>query len=268
MGDGQAIESHTESSPNAPNIGQVTAIQRPDWVEEKFYDAKTGVIDFEAQARSYRELQAKMSGAPAKEEPAPEPTTEPAKVEPPGEMPVVPGIKPESMKAYSEELTKDGALSEKSYAELLAAGFNKAAVNAYVKGITSESVVSQAVSAARVADSEINAITESIGGKAALGEMQKWAIASLPDKELKAYNEAVSGSDPAKVKLAVHGLYSQFTKANGTGENLLTGSNGGVEQFDVFESRAEQSRAINNPLYQTDKAYRDRVSAKIGRSKI
>jgi hypothetical protein len=272
MAEGQSVENHTESSPNAPNLGKVTAIQRPDYVPEKFYDTKTGVIDFEGIAKSYGELERKQSAPAPKADDAgaPDPTKAPAPEPTPKsvDLPVVPGVTPDQMKVFSAELVTTGKLSDESYAALLKSGFNKPAVDAYVKGLTADATAAQAVSEARVADDQIKSITDSIGGKAALKEMQDWAVASLSDKDLAAYNAAVSGSDPAKVKLAVHGLHAQFTKANGTEERLFSGSNNVADAQDVFQSRAEQSRAINDPLYKTDSAYRQKVEAKIGRSNL
>jgi hypothetical protein len=269
MSEGQAIEAHTESSPNAPNIGQVVAIQRPDWVAEKFYDSKSGVINFEAMAKSYSELERSKSAPKPDETPEPEagetkPTTE--KVVTPIEVPTIPGVDQTARKAYTEELTKDGKLSDTSYTALAKAGYDKATVDAYIKGLQSDSRVTESVSAARVADEQINEIIGSIGGKQVLSEMQAWAKASMSDADLKTYNESVSSGDVSKVRLAVAGLHHTYTKANGTGENLLSGSNNVNDAADVFHSRAEQNEAINDPKYAKDPAYRARVSAKIGRS--
>lgn len=268
----QSIEMTTPASANAPNLGQVTAIQRPDYVPEKFYDSKTGVIDFEAMAKSYGELERSRSAAP-KETPAPPvdgqtSAPKPEAVAPPvAETPTVPGVTPERMKLYTDELTNVGTLSDASYAALLKDGYSKGAVDSYVKGLMSDARASESVSAARVADATINEITDSIGGKAVLADMQKWAVASLSDKQLAAYNAGVSSGDPEVVRLSVQGLHHSFTKANGTGENLLSGSNPN-QSVDMFESRAELTAAINNPLYTKDSAYRARVQAKIGRSQI
>lgn len=273
MTEGQAIEAHTESSPNAPNIGQVTAIQRPDYVPEKFYDAKTGVINFEAMSKSYTELEKKSSAAPKPDEtPTPDKPNEPVKeeVKEPLVLPAVPGVTPEAMKGFSAELNTKGELSPESYASLKTLGYDKAMVDTYVKGLTSDSAVQQSVQAARVADSQIAEITTAIGGKAALTEMQKWATGGgMTDAQLAAYNAAVSSPNVETVRLAVNGLKNSFVSANGTGEDNLLSGNGNVTDLgEVFHSRAEQTVAINDPRYAKDPAYRAVVSAKIGRSKI
>jgi hypothetical protein len=268
MAEFASIEAHTEESPNRPDIGQVVAIQRPDWVAEKFYDSKSGVINFEAMAKSYSELERAKSAAPKADETV-QPTPEPKaadKAVTPVELPAIPGVDQTARKAYTEELTKDGKLSDTSYTSLAKAGYDKATVDAYIKGLQSDSIVTESVSAARVADEQINEIIGSIGGKQVLTDMQNWAKASMSDADLTTYNESVSSGDVSKVRLAVAGLHHTYTKANGTGENLLSGSNDVNDAADVFQSRAEQNAAINDPKYAKDSAYRARVSAKIGRS--
>jgi hypothetical protein len=66
----------------------------------------------------------------------------------------------------------------------------------------------------------------------------------------------------------VNGLHHSFTKANGSDENLINGNGNVTDSVDVFESRAQQSEAINDPRYNRDPAYRARVMAKVGRSNV
>lgn len=275
MAELQSTEMHTEPSANPPNVGHVTVMERPTWVPEKFHDPKTGVINFEALAKSYGELERSKSAAPEPKSETPAPKTETPAPGTETKAPIeeikysVPGVAPEALKSYSEELTTGGKLSEKSYADLKTAGYDKAMVDAYIRGLTVDSVVTESVQAARVADAQINEITDSIGGKEALKEMQVWATnGGMTDAQLAAYNAAVSSSDVETVRLAVAGLKHSFVSANGTGENLLSGRNAGEEAGDVFESRQEATAAINDPRYKTDSAFRAKVAAKLGRSKV
>lgn len=279
MGETAALEMHTEDSPNPPNLGQVIAIQRPDYVPEKFYDAKTGIVNFEALAKSYGELEKSRSAKPdaATGEPV-KPVTEPVKPAPvvaapaPVVLPTIPGVEAAAITNFTTELNTKGALSAESYAALEKAGYNKTTVDSYIKGIQAdrrvEAAVTESVEAARIADKEISSIKAEIGGDKVLGEMQAWAIANMSAKQLAAYNAAVSSPDVEVVRLAVSGLHHQFVKANGESDDKLFKGSGnvGADEGDVFHSRAEQSKAINDPRYSTDPAYRARMSAKMGRS--
>ena len=271
------VEISNQTGPDSPKAGISTFIQRPEYVPEKFYNSKTGEVNLQDVLKSYSELEKSKSTAPAPEviPPAPQ-ANEPAEVAPaaaaPVELPAVPGVDNDSMKAYSAEITKDGKLSDASYVKLTAAGYPKAVVDAYLKGVTADQVAAEqsasAVAEARVADAEIATITDSIGGKQVLADMQSWARASMSPAELKVYNESVSSGDVAKVKLAVAGLHHAYTKANGTEARLIQGGNPGVESFDTFKSSSEATAAIRDPRYSTDKGYREMVAAKLGRSNV
>lgn len=260
----------SESGPDSPTAHISTFIQKPEWVPEKFYDAKTGAVDLKNVLKSYGELE-KFKGEPKGEQaPAGEPVvpvSDPI-VTPAPELPQVPGVNNDAMKAFSAEIQKDGKLSETSYESLVKAGYPKTVVDAYLKGMTSEQSSRRAVQEARIADAEIVSITESIGGKSVLAEMQAWAKASMSEVDLKTYNEAVSSRDASKVRLAVAGLHHTFTQAHGHTPNYLPGGKPDQDRGDGYESSKDITKAINDPRYATSAAYREEVAAKLGRSRI
>lgn len=255
----------TESSANAPNAHIVTLLQKPDWLPAEFYNAKTGEVDLKQVVAS--------KVAPAPEVKTPETTAPAAKAPevkaPVTEFPTVPGVAAEQMKAFNDEFAASGKLSDATYEALSKAGYAKPVVDAFIKGQTADQTVQQAVSDARIADEQIAEITNSIGGKAVLTSMQKWAQTNMSEADLAAYNEAVSSSDVAKVKLAVAGLHQTFTKANGQDPAYLSGNPpGGPDSLDVFTSRSEITEAINDPRYAKNEGYRNKIAQKIARSNI
>lgn len=264
------ITSNSTDDANAPDAHVVTLLQRPDWLPEKFYDPKTGQADLKKVVQSYSELERKNSGTPQGTPPAQTPpaTTTPPTPTPKAEAIVVPGLTPEQTQSYSESLVKDGKLSDAQYAELASKGYTKPVVDAYVKGLTADAQSAEAVAQARIADEQTGQIIDSIGGKETLKSMQTWAVANLSPEDLKAYNDSVSSADVAKVRLAVSGLHSQFTRANGSEPRQFGGNKPGPQDFDVFESRHALTEAMNDPRYAKDEAYRKRVEAKLGRSAI
>lgn len=278
------IEISKQSGPDSPRAGISTFIQRPEYVPEKFYNPKTGEVNLQDVLKSYGELE-KSKSAPAPVEGAnstvstsPVPGSEnagapkPAATPAPVELPSIPGVNNEAMKAYSAEITKDGKLSDASYTALTTAGYPKAVVDAYLKGITADQTAADqtaaAVASARVADEQIDTIITSIGGKEALGDMQKWARASMTPEDLATYNATVSSGDVSKVKLAVAGLKHAYTQANGSEAALFGGRPPQQNAGDVFASNAEATEAIRDPRYAKDKGYRDAVAAKLGRSNV
>ena len=53
----------------------VEVAAKPECIPDKFYDADTGKVDYDAMAKSYNELEKKQSGKPEVEPPVEEPKT-------------------------------------------------------------------------------------------------------------------------------------------------------------------------------------------------
>jgi len=267
------VTDHIVSDANAPGAGERSApmMARPAHIPEKFF--KEGVIDYKGMADAYTELEKKLGAPKTEASPAPvdKPVVQPTQVTQVNKPVVVPGVEPERVTAFSQEIQKDGKLSDASYAELAAKGFSKEVVDVYVQGLTKEAAVDQAVSAARIADTEIKSITDSIGGTEKLTEMLTWAKANLSAADQKVYNEAVSSNDPAKVRMAVNGLHTSFGKVHGSAPNYV--DVGGHVRPQVgalvpFKSDVEVANAMSTRAYKTDQAERDRVAARLAISNV
>lgn len=246
---------------NEPGAGETITLQeRPDWVPEKFF--KDGVVNFRDMAKSYAELEKVKSSTPA-ENAAPisaKPSeNKPAPIQEPM---VIPGVPAPEIAKFTDELQTKGQLSADSYSALQKAGYPKAVVDAYVKGLFADSQQAEAVSQARIADKQISEITTSVGGEKVLGDMLKWATANLSEEDLAAYNKAVGSADVSQVRLAVNGLHHAYSK--GQHPSLLQG---GKPEFgdgvEPFKSNDEVVEAMQNPKYDRDPAYRAQVAERL-----
>ena len=257
------IDNNTAPA-NAPGSWEtVTVLERPAEIPEKFF--KDGVINYKEMAKSYAELE-KSKGAPVVPAPVVNETQTPdpnaGKPHVIGEPLSIPGVAAPEIAKYTDELTTKGELSPESYASLQKAGYPKAMVDAYVKGLMADSMVTTAVSDARIADKQIAEITTSVGGEKVLGEMLAWATANIEPADLAAYNKAVSSSDVSQVRLAVNGLYHAFSQ--GQNPSLLAGNNSpNLTTVEPFNSNDEVVQAMQNPLYDRDPAYRAKVAERI-----
>jgi hypothetical protein len=237
-------------------------------VPEKFF--KDGVVNFKDMAKSYAELEGKQSQAPAPKanegvtSKANESAVKPAPIQAPL---VIPGVDAPSVAKFTDELQTKGKLSDESYAALQKAGYPKAVVDAYVKGLTADASQAEAVSQALIADKQISEITSAVGGEKVLGEMLAWATANLSAEDLTAYNKAVSSSDASQVKLAVNGLHHAYSQAQHP--NLLKGnrppSSANVEPFN---SNQEVVQAMQDSRYDRDPAYRAQIAARVAVSNV
>lgn len=282
MGDFASIqvtpESRAAEQAAPPSVEEIAVAERPAFIPEKFY--KDGKVNIKALAESYGHLESSKTKETQQQQiqqQSQQPNSQPAKgsetqaSETPakdGEQPQpvnVPGVAPERMKAFSEEITTKGELSKESYDELAKLGYPKIVVDSYIKGITADARAQEASLAAE----KIAEIKSSIGGEEVLTDMLNWASTNLSPEDLKVYNESVASRDAAKVKMAVMGLHHAYEQANGRTPNFIGGerlpNTAGVEPF---KSNAEVTRAMHDPRYDKDPAYRDEVARRLAVSDV
>ncbi|RVH83231.1 capsid assembly protein [Sinorhizobium medicae] len=217
--------------------------QRPEGLPEKFKS-------WEDMAKAYGELEKKV-GAPVEEpktegaeEPKAEEETEKKDDEVPGKV---------DLNALSTEFETDGKLSDASYADLEAKGYDRATVDQYIAGQNA------------LAELATQRITGAAGGKESMDRMFAWATTSLTADEINTFNASFGNSDVNAAVIAMEQLKGKYEAANGRDPKLLGGKPAGAA-VDVFGSWAEVTEAMNDARYASDHAYRSRIEAKLGRS--
>ena len=114
---------------------------------------------------------------------------------------------------------------------------------------------------------EVNVIQNSVGGETAYQNLVQWASENLPDDYIRAFDSVVESGQVQAIQLAVAGLRSEYENAVGYEGRMLTGK-AATQAADVFRSQAEVVRAMNDPRYDSDPAYRQDVFDKLDRSNI
>ena len=209
--------------------------------------------------KAYNELQSKLGqNTPEGEEEPAEELTEAVEEEP---------VVEEQSEATavinraSEVYAESGELNAETIEELSKLD-SKELIQAYVTQYSKNqaAVQAQAVSAQAEAD-----ILSSVGGKEAYGEMVSWAANNLPAEEVASYNQVTNSGNVAAIKFAVEALSNRYKAAEGYEAPLVTGKRGTPKETG-YRSHAELSRAIADPRYRTDPAFRADVEAKLSRS--
>ena len=221
----------------------VEVAAKPEGIPDKFYDAETGKVDYDAMAKSYTELEKKQSGQT--EDPK-EPIDDPV-----DDVVNEAGL---DMGALTQEYDTNGELGESSYAALEAAGIPKATVDQYIQG--QQALVAQA-------QTEAYSLTD---GKEGYTAMSDWAKANLSAEELSNYNTQVNSPNSKVREMAIRGLHAQFSADSGDGKPLVHGNNSVTADGSGFKSRAQMIEAMQDSKYQSDPAYRAEVEAKVARS--
>lgn len=232
--------------------------KRPDYIPEKFWDAEKGEVNIENLAKSYGELEKMRSQKEAPTE-APEAPAEPSKdgkitkpkeeasEEAPAANPIT-----ELMTKVQAEFGQSGEVGEETIKALTEAGIPPEIVQTYLQGVQV------------LAQQTVSEIHNYVGGADNYGAMAQWAADALPDDDLDAFNSALD--NPKLRETAVRGLYARFQAANPS-EGSLRGPQGQqAATGDVFQSKDDVLRAMRDPKYASDPAYRNEVTEKLARS--
>tara|TARA_Y100000356_G_C11233154_1_gene276186 strand:- start:354 stop:1001 length:648 start_codon:yes stop_codon:yes gene_type:complete len=117
-------------------------------------------------------------------------------------------------------------------------------------------------------EADIEAIYEMVGGEQEYSNMIAWAGENLSELEVNMYDHVMDLGDPYAVFFAVRALGNSYQNATGVDGELLTGSAPTNPQQGVFRSQAEVVRAMEDPRYDSDPAYRQDVFDALDRSNI
>lgn len=111
-----------------------------------------------------------------------------------------------------------------------------------------------------------NGLKNAVGGDKQYNEMLGWASQNLTNEEIEAYDSIMDKGDPAAAYWAVQALSYRYRDANGVEGNLVQGKSPGAGG--TFRSQAEVVKAMSDPRYDNDPAYRQDVMRKLERSNV
>ena len=140
-------------------------------------------------------------------------------------------------------------------------------IKAYMEIQSNPELQQQAAPPAEISTAQINQIKNSAGGEKAYSNIVNWAKTNLPQEQITAFDEVVNMGSVQAIQLAVSGLKAQYDNANGVEGRMVTGKTA-PNNGDVFRSQADLVRAMNDPRYDNDPAYRQDVIEKLDRSDL
>ena len=166
--------------------------------------------------------------------------------------------------ANDEFYANDGKLSEETL-EKFSSMSSKELVEAYLEVQGTPEFQAQSSDTADLSDAEINQVKNNVGGEQAYANIIGWAQDNLDVQAQEAFDSIVATGSVQAINIAVAGLKSQYEAANGFEGKMYTGKppkTGG----DVFRSQQELVRAMSDPRYENDPAYRQDIIEKLDRS--
>jgi len=165
----------------------------------------------------------------------------------------------------SSEFQQNGELSQETL-EAFSQMSSTELVDAYIRLQQQLPEQEQVSQAAELSPQQVNQIQNAVGGEAAYQQLVGWAAENFAPQEIEAFDSVVESGNVAAINLALQALYYRYTDAMGYEGDMIQGKP--AQSMDVFRSQAEVVRAMNDPRYESDPAYRQDVFNKLDRSDL
>jgi hypothetical protein len=159
------------------------------------------------------------------------------------------------MDDLQNKLVENGSLDDSDYAALEGVGITRETVDMFIAGQRA------------LGEQMVGRMHDVVGGEETFNDIFAWAVDNLQPSEINAFNETIDNGSEAAVKMALQGLQAKFNADGGNAPNLLQGGRK-QDTGDVFRSRNEITKAMSDPRYAKDAAYRADVEAKLLRSSV
>jgi len=238
----------TAEEQDSLKVGEALEEQQDNLLAGKYKDA-------EELEKAYIELQGKL-GKPKEEEPKEEPKAEETKEEEPKEeepdYEFLDKLWEESKnEKYSDDLLDK--LNDMKPADVAQLYLN------YRSGVDSEPQ--------ELSQEQATELQQSVGGEKQYNTMLQWASNNFDEAEISRYDKVMESGDPDAAYFAVQALAAKYNDGVGVEGKMLTGKPAKA-QGDDFRSQAEVVRAMSDPRYESDPAYRQDIYDKLERSNL
>ena len=243
------------------NTGELTAEEQESLaVGEKMQEQEAQLLagkykDAEELEKAYVELQSKL-GSEEKAQPKAE-ETEAEPEEKPEEVDFFDSLWEESQsdsEKYSDEIM--GKLKDMDQTEL---------AQAYLE---QRALANQAPQQEYLTEGDAKSLKDMVGGEAKYSEMLKWANTGFNKQEIDLYDKIMESGNRAAAYFAVQALAQRYGNSQGVEGEMLKGQAPKAQKGDVFKSQASVVRAMSDPKYDKDPAYRQEIMEKLSRSNV
>ena len=116
-------------------------------------------------------------------------------------------------------------------------------------------------------DQNVKDLKNVAGGEEQYTQMMQWAGDNLQKGEIEMFDAIMDRGDPLAAFFAVQALAYRFSDVQGKDGQMLTGKAAKADG-DVFKSQAQVVKAMSDPQYEKDPAYRQAIYDKLERSNI
>lgn len=245
--DPQAIQTAEERDAESLAIGEEMMAQQEGLLAGKYKSAQ----DLE---QAYLELQKKLGSSDTEEQ------EEVAEEQPEEEVDENIAF----FQSINDEFNENGQLSEESVQQLTSMS-SEDLVDLYFR-YQDQLEPTQAVEGRELSDQEVSQVFDSVGGQQQYQQLTAWAGENLDADTIEAFDNVIESGNIAAINLALQGLQVQYNDAVGYENDMIQGKP--AQASNGFRSQAEVVRAMSDPRYDRDPAYRQEVVDKLMNSDI
>ncbi len=250
-GDPEVISAMEADQAESLAIGEEMINQANARLAGKYKDAQE-------LEKAYIELEKKLGSREEQEQPSPEPEAQQE------QEPSQYSTQIEAISKAADEFNEKGELSAETLAEFEKMS-SKELIQAYFEYEQGLPAMDSS-QGAELTQQDINTIQNSVGGEAAYQQLVGWAAQNFSEAEIQAFDNVVDSGNVAAINLALAGLQARYTDANGYEGKMIQGK--ASAPADTFKSQAEVVRAMSDPKYDRDPAYRNEIMEKLARSDL
>lgn len=156
--------------------------------------------------------------------------------------------------ALTTEYEEKGALSEDTYKKLADAGYPKAVVDTYIRGVEAAN------------EAFVNSVYTAAGGKTEYDKLSNY-IQSKGKDAVEGFNDALMNGSLSTVKMLINGFKAEMTLRNGTQKASVLGS-GSPAGTSGFANEADMDKAMDDPRYGVDEEYTKQITKRLSKSKF
>lgn len=156
--------------------------------------------------------------------------------------------------ALTTEYEEKGALSEDTYKKLADAGYPKAVVDTYIRGVEAAN------------EAFVNSVYTAAGGKTEYDKLSNY-IQSKGKDVVEGFNDALMNGSLSTVKMLINGFKAEMTLRNGTQKASVLGS-GSPAGTSGFANETDMDKAMDDPRYGVDEEYTKQVTKRLSKSKF
>ena len=156
--------------------------------------------------------------------------------------------------ALTTEYEEKGALSEDTYKKLADAGYPKAVVDTYIRGVEAAN------------EAFVNSVYTAAGGKTEYDKLSNY-IQSKGKDAVEGFNDALMNGSLSTVKMLINGFKAEMTLRNGTQKASVLGS-GSPAGTSGFANEDDMDKAMDDPRYGVDEEYTKQVTKRLSKSKF